>query len=147
MKHIEIIKVNDEIAAYIIRSSYEPDSSVFLTPSTLEMQAGFIVYKKGTNITPHYHLPSHRIIKKTTECILVKRGRCWLDLYNDQNDLVSTHDLMQNDIVMLVNGGHGFRMQEDTILFEIKQGPYLEQDDKVKFEKKDNEIKNNINSA
>jgi len=25
----------------------------------------------------------------------------------------------------LVGGGHGFRMQEDTVLLEIKQGPYL----------------------
>lgn len=37
------------------------------------------------------------------------------------------------DVLVLVDGGHGFRMTEDTVLVEIKQGPYLGLDDKARF--------------
>jgi hypothetical protein len=33
----------------------------------------------------------------------------------------------------MVGGGHGFRIKEDTVLLEIKQGPYLGVDDKELF--------------
>jgi hypothetical protein len=32
--------------------------------------------------------------------------------------------LETGDIILLVAGGHGFRCLEDTVLLEIKQGPY-----------------------
>jgi len=33
----------------------------------------------------------------------------------------------------MVGGGHGFQIKEDTVLLEIKQGPYLGADDKELF--------------
>ena len=48
-----------------------------------------------------------------------------LDIFNDDQQLIATRELRTGDVVILVNGGHGFRMQEDTVLLEIKQGPYL----------------------
>ena len=38
--------------------------------------------------------------------------------------MVATRELQAGDIVIAVSGGHGFRIQEDTVLLEIKQGPY-----------------------
>ena len=39
----------------------------------------------------------------------------------------------EGDIVLLLGGAHGFRMIEDTILFEVKQGPYAGEADKKRF--------------
>ena len=36
-------------------------------------------------------------------------------------------------IVLMVGGGHGFQIKEDTVILEIKQGPYLGADDKELF--------------
>ena len=36
---------------------------------------------------------------------------------------------------MLVHGGHGFKVIKDVEMLEIKQGPYLANYDKVKFNK------------
>jgi hypothetical protein len=41
--------------------------------------------------------------------------------------------LYQNDVVLMVGGGHGFQIKEDTVLLEIKQGPYLGEEDKKLF--------------
>ena len=37
---------------------------------------------------------------------------------------VTTRVLGAGDIVIAVNGGHGFRVLEDLVLLEVKQGPY-----------------------
>ncbi len=42
-------------------------------------------------------------------------------------------ELAACDAVLSVTGGHGFRMIEDTVLFEIKQGPYGGMAEKERF--------------
>ena len=41
--------------------------------------------------------------------------------------------MIKGDIVLLLGGAHGFRMLEDTVLFEVKQGPYIPKKDKIIF--------------
>jgi hypothetical protein len=64
---------------------------------------------------------------------MIKAGSCEIDIYNDDRELVATRTLASGDIVLTVNGGHGFRMQEDTTLVEVKQGPYSGVDEKDRF--------------
>ena len=47
-----------------------------------------------------------------------------MDVYDDDRDVVATHELGAGDVILMVGGGHGFRMLEDTTLLEVKQGPY-----------------------
>ena len=47
--------------------------------------------------------------------------------------LVATRELLPGDIMLMVGGGHGFRMLEDTVLLEVKQGPYTGLDEKERF--------------
>ena len=69
----------------------------------------------------------------TSEVLLLRRGRCEIDIYNDERELVATRELREGDITLMVGGGHGFRMQEDTVFLEIKQGPYTGMDEKERF--------------
>jgi hypothetical protein len=36
-------------------------------------------------------------------------------------------------IILLIDGGHGFKMMEDTVIMEIKQGPFVGTEDKEHF--------------
>jgi len=63
----------------------------------------------------------------------LKKGKCWIDIYNDNNHLVATRELNPGDIMLMVGGGHGFRMIEDTVFLEVKQGPYTGLDEKERF--------------
>jgi hypothetical protein len=47
--------------------------------------------------------------------------------------LVATRELGPGDAVLTLAGGHGFRMTEDTVLLELKQGPFLAGRDKERF--------------
>ena len=118
------------ILAYVIRSVMTPEKTVFPTPPELELQVGFVVYQAGGVIPAHRHVPITRSIERTCEVIVVRKGRCEVDIYNDDRQIIATRELSTGDLIMIVSGGHGFRMVEDTILLEVKQGPYQGLDEK-----------------
>ena len=118
---------------YVIRSTFLPDRTTFLTPPEFKQQVGFVVYPAGGEIKRHAHRPLERHLVGTSEVLVIKQGRCLIDIYNDERELVATRELFPGDVMLMVGGGHGFRMLEDTILLEIKQGPYTGLDEKEHF--------------
>jgi hypothetical protein len=123
----------DRPLAYIIRRELTPAATTFLTPSDLPQQLGFVVYPAGGEIKAHLHRPLERTIRGTAEVLVVKKGRCEVDIYNLLKEPVATRELREGDILLLVSGGHGFRIMEDTVFLEIKQGPYTGLDEKERF--------------
>jgi hypothetical protein len=133
MQPVEIVRDGDVPLAYFVRAGWMPEKTQFLTPDDFGQQMGMIVYGAGQSIQPHLHLPVVREVHGTTECIVVRKGSCAIDIYDGQKNLLSSHELRTGDIVLLLGGGHGFRMHEDTVLFEVKQGPYVGMADKERF--------------
>jgi hypothetical protein len=131
---VEIIRDGATELAYIVSRDLLPDKTQFLTPDTLGQQMGMIVYGAGTSIPRHVHLPVVREVHGTSEVIVVRKGCCEVDIFNAEKQFIATRRLETGDIVLLIQGGHGFRMIEDTVLFEVKQGPYMGLADKVRFE-------------
>jgi len=124
MKLFEEIVSDGKVLAYIIRASTRPERTTFLTPPEFKQQVGFVVYPQGGEIGRHAHRPLRRHLEGTSEVLIVRSGRCEVDLYSPSHELVATRELGPGDVVLLVDGGHGFRMLEDTVFLEIKQGPY-----------------------
>ena len=60
-------------------------------------------------------------------------GKEVIDIYDDDRQLVATRELQTGDIMLMVGGGHGFRMLEDTVFLEVKQGPYTGLEEKERF--------------
>ena len=134
MDNVELISSsNGQALCYVIRGSTKPGLTTFITPPDAKQQVGFIVYPKGGVIARHIHRPLERHIIGMAEVLVVRSGHCQIDVYDDQENLVTVRDLYQNDVVLMVGGGHGFKIIEDTVLLEIKQGPYLGADDKRLF--------------
>jgi mannose-6-phosphate isomerase-like protein (cupin superfamily) len=133
MDPIETVSDDAKLYCYIIRSSVSPAKTTFITPSDATQQVGFIVYPRGGQVPRHVHKPAERHVRGTPEVLLVRSGRCEVDIYNDEQRVIATRPLGPGDVVVLVAGGHGLRMLEDTVFLEVKQGPYLGSDDKVLF--------------
>jgi len=133
MELIENITWQGVPLAYIIRGKLNLTQTTFLTPPEFKQQVGFIVYPAGGEIQRHVHRPLERHLVGTSEVLIVRRGRCEIDIYNDERELVVTCELGQGDIMLMVGGGHGFRMLEDTVFLEVKQGPYTGLDEKERF--------------
>jgi len=130
---IENISWNNQMLAYIITANTPIEKTMFITPSESKQQVGFVVYPTGGEILPHIHKPLERHIIGTSEVLILKKGRCLVNFYNDYREIVAIRELESGDILILVGGGHSFRMLEDTIFIEIKQGPYAGLDDKERF--------------
>jgi len=130
---VEKIMWGDVPLAYIIRGDLIPSRTTFLTPPQFKQQVGFVVYPAGGEIQRHVHRPLSRHLIGTSEVLIVRRGRCEIDIYNDDRELVATRELREGDVMLMVGGGHGFHMLEDTVFLEVKQGPYTGQDEKERF--------------
>ena len=133
MEQIEHIVSNGQPLAYIIRAALVPERTTFLTPPEFKQQVGYVVYPAGGEIQRHVHLPLQRRLVGTSEVLIVKQGRCEMDVYNDARELVATRELATGDVMLMVGGGHGFRMLEPTVLLEVKQGPYTGLEEKERF--------------
>jgi quercetin dioxygenase-like cupin family protein len=133
MELIEKIIWQDIPLAYIIRSEMNPTETTFLTPPEFKQQVGYVVYPAGGKIQRHVHRSLERHLVGTSEVLIVRRGRCEIDIYNNERELVATRQLHQGDIMLMVDGGHGFRMLEDTVFLEVKQGPYTGIEEKERF--------------
>jgi uncharacterized protein with PhoU and TrkA domain len=130
---VEKIMWGEVPLAYIIRGDLMPSRTTFLTPPQFKQQVGFVVYPAGGEIQRHVHRPLSRHLIGTSEVLIVRRGRCEIDIYNDDRELVATRELREGDVMLMVGGGHGFHMLEDTVFLEVKQGPYTGQDEKERF--------------
>ena len=133
MEFIEKICDGDDPLAYIIRAEIRTDETTFFTPPEFKQQVGLVVYPKGGVIQRHRHRALERHLVGTSEVLLLREGRAEVDIYNDDNALVTTCELRPGDVMLMVGGGHGFRMLEDTVFLEIKQGPYTGIDEKESF--------------
>lgn len=130
---IEWLSADDVPLACLIRACTDPAQTQFFTPPGWTQQVGFVVYPAGASIARHAHKPIRREITGTGEVLVVRSGRCELDLFDERGLHVSTNELRPGDVLILVAGGHGFRMLEDTVLLEVKQGPFTGLDEKVFF--------------
>lgn len=130
---IEVIGQSDAPLAYIVRSELLPAVTQFVTPPTLTQQVGFVSYPAGGVIVRHRHRPIERHIVGTSEVLVVRKGRCEVELFDERDAMVARRELRRGDVLVLVRGGHGFRMIEDTVLLEVKQGPYTGLEEKEHF--------------
>jgi mannose-6-phosphate isomerase-like protein (cupin superfamily) len=130
----EITTTDGQLLAIIIQATFQPDKTTFITEDDLNQQLGFVVYPAGGEIVPHTHTEVKRTTIGTQETLIVRSGLMEVDLYDDDHQLVVTKTMSQGDVITLIGGGHGFRMKEDTVLLEIKQGPYGGEQDKARFE-------------
>ena len=123
-----------DLLAMVVRGDFSGGKYNFFTPDDFPLQMGTSFYPAGDRIQPHVHIPQARHIDLVNEYIYVKSGRVELTLYSKERVPVTTIALSAGDSLLLTGGGHGFRVLEACQLIEVKQGPYLGMDDKVKFE-------------
>jgi len=133
MVEIERIERDGRPLTYIIRAGRLPDKTTFLTPPEFKQQVGFVVYPNGGEVPCHLHRNLERKLVGTSEVLVVQKGRCLADIYDEEKNLVATRELGPGDLILMVGGGHGFRMIEDTVFLEVKQGPYTGLDEKERF--------------
>jgi mannose-6-phosphate isomerase-like protein (cupin superfamily) len=131
---IEEIRDGDTVLALIMRRDYKAEGIKFLTPDSYSQQLGYMNRPEGYVIKPHVHNPVSREVHYTNEVLFIRSGKVRVDFYGTDQQYRESRVLHTGDIILLIVGGHGFEMLEASEIVEVKQGPYVGEHDKVRFE-------------
>ena len=135
---IENVFYKNKLFALIVRSKFRKKGGInFFTPKEATQQFGYMKHKKGHIIVPHQHNKRLTRILNTTEVILLLKGTLRVDFYDNKEIYLFSKIINEKDIIMLVHGGHGFKVLKNVEMIEVKQGPYSLAADKAKFNKID----------
>jgi hypothetical protein len=131
---IEKILYKKKLFALIVRRQFRKKSGInFFTSKESTQQFGFMKHKKNHIIKPHKHNKRLTRILRTTEVILLLKGTLRVDFYNNKYKYLFSKKINEKDIIMLIHGGHGFKVLKNAEMIEVKQGPYSLASDKIKF--------------
>lgn len=100
----------------------------FVTRPIDQIQVGMMRRPAGDVVLPHYHSGVFRTSQGNFEVFVVKSGRFTVTLHADDDETYHL-DVRGGDTLILYGCGHGFQFHEETVMVEVKQGPYVE--DKV----------------
>jgi mannose-6-phosphate isomerase-like protein (cupin superfamily) len=131
---IEQIRDGEKILAIVIPAAYSADGIRFFTPDDYSQQLAFIGHPAGKVIPPHVHNSVLREVTYTQEVLFVRKGKVRIDFYDDGRRFLRSRVLGAGDAILLVSGGHGLEVIEAAEMIEVKQGPYLGDRDKIRFE-------------
>lgn len=132
----DIIKIeyNNLLIAIIIPANYKNNGGIdFFTPNDFSQQLAYMKHPKGHIIEPHVHNVVVREVHYTKETLIIRSGSIRVDLYDNDRNYLESRILSKGDIILLNDGGHGFKALEDLEMIEIKQGPYAGDNDKTRF--------------
>lgn len=130
---VENIFDHDELLAIIVRSQFSEPGIHFFTPNEFSQQLAFMKHPSGKTIAPHVHNPVMRKVHYTQEVLVIRKGTLRIDFYNEARKYLTSRTLRSGDVILLIKGGHGFCVEEEVEMFEIKQGPYAGDEDKTRF--------------
>jgi hypothetical protein len=130
---VQLVEYNQQLIAIILRYDSSDSGIHFFTPHDFSQQLAYMNRPAGYVIGAHNHRKIERQVFYTQEVLFIRKGRVKVDFYDDSRNKIDCRELGAGDVIMLVSGGHGFEMLEETEMIEVKQGPYMGDEDKVRF--------------
>ena len=127
------ILYNNEVLAMILSADFCEPGIHFFTPDTFSQQLGYMKHPTGKVIVPHLHNQVRREVFYTQEVLFIKKGKLRADFYNEDQEYLESRMLKAGDVILLIKGGHGFEVLEEVEMIEVKQGPYVGNNDKTRF--------------
>ena len=126
-------RVKPETLLHLVYRLDEIKGRTNISPDEEFLQLASIQMQKGQTFKAHKHI----IVEKTTniaqESWLVIKGSVKCIFYDLDDSIIAEPVLLPGDCSMTFRGGHNYLiLEDDTIVYEYKTGPYLGQEmDKV----------------
>ena len=121
---VEKIEWNGKIFALVLRGNYEPEGVNFITSRDNPLQLGILRHQQGSKIKPHTHKGLPKTISEVQEVLHIEYGKVEAEFYESAGKKIKTVVLNSGDTILLLSGGHGFNILDDSKIIEVKQGPY-----------------------
>ena len=90
------------------------------------LQVSALSLAKNKVVKSHLHKPIVRGTIGTQEAWIVISGKIRAEIFDINKDKISENILMSGDCIVLYRGGHSMQvLEDDTVIYEVKNGPYL----------------------
>ena len=116
--------MNEEVYALLAPKEDIKEGSEWFGSQIESLQASRMKYKAGKSFRVHHHILNPRTIKRTQECFIVIEGKIAVDIYNNEAQFVGTLEAGPGEAIFVYRGGHGVRMIEDSVVYEVKSGQW-----------------------
>ena len=128
-------RVNPDTILLAINSFEDINTSrTDICDETRYLQISTKKLEKDAFFKPHKHLEIIRQTTTTHEAWIVFTGSIEASFYDIDDSLIEVIILKQGDCAIVYEAGHSFKvLEENTILYEIKNGPYYGQDKDKRF--------------
>jgi len=131
---INYITYKKSTLAIIIKNKYLKKKGInFFTDKKLPQQVAYLNHPTNHIIKSHVHRNIKKKINQLTEVLIIIEGILKIDFYSVNKKYLFSRLAKKNDIVILLSGGHGFKVIKKCKIIEVKQGPYNINKDKIVF--------------
>tara|TARA_R110002051_G_scaffold8568_2_gene35601 strand:- start:5041 stop:5460 length:420 start_codon:yes stop_codon:yes gene_type:complete len=131
-------KAKDALLHMIYRAEEFTEKRTELVDADQFIQCAYLKMEKGKTFKPHKHIWKYPNFKRVIaqESWVIIRGRVKVFFYDIDGELLDTYILNAGDSSFTLEGGHTYEILEDnTLVYEYKTGPYTGQEnDKVFLE-------------
>ena len=117
------VKKDEEIYAVLVSDRIK-DGSEWIGEPYESLQASRMKYPTGKSFRVHHHILNPRTIKRTQESFIVISGKVAVDVYDNKSVLLGTLDAGPGEAIFVYRGGHGVRVLEDVVMYEVKAGQF-----------------------
>jgi cupin fold WbuC family metalloprotein len=119
---------SDLLLLVINRREEITENRTDLCPDTELLQISTKILKKDTSFKPHKHNIIERKTYNTNETWIILQGSVHAKFWDTDDKIIYETALKSGDCAVVFHAGHGFEvLEEGTILYEIKNGPYYGQ--------------------
>lgn len=120
-------KVDPTKLLHIIHRFSEIDKRFDIVPENNFIQCSSFNLPKNTTFKPHKHIEKKRAYEKqlAQESWIVIRGSVKCIFYDLNDEIIATPTLFPGDASFTLYGGHNYEiLEDDTVVYEYKTGPY-----------------------
>jgi hypothetical protein len=120
-------KIKKEMLLHVVNKYNDIQGRINIIPEDNFIQCSALRMEKGKTFAPHKHISKDRRYKEqiAQESWIVVKGSVRCIFYDLDDSILATPVLHSGDASFTLYGGHTYEiLEEDTIVYEYKTGPY-----------------------
>jgi hypothetical protein len=126
MKALYSLVEDGKLLHLILRSDDVVTERLNVVADEEYLQLAAMLLQKGKTFKPHKHVFCKKETEIAQESWVVVRGKVKAILYDLDDKILSEEILNAGDCSITLYGGHTYEiMEDDTLVYEYKTGPYL----------------------
>ncbi len=130
------ILYNEEIISIVVDLKEVKEGLDFFSSDEDFIQVGTWNYEKGKTLPLHYHNKFERTSYRTSESVYVVKGKVECNLFTENGEFIEKVVLEEGQLIIQLSQAHEYIILEDSVVLEVKNGPYFGPDkDRTRIDK------------